>query len=189
MTKDWCNEKDPTNKKVLDFIRKYQKDTQKIAEQLKIQATWLLGLSAIESAFGTSKIARNANNFFGQTAGASGNVGYYLTDKNVKVAKFKDYKSSVQSFATDFGKLVQEKKTQEDFINSLVPKFNTADPKTNGNPNFKEDTRLGIKAIRNRIACKQLKIVAKKCGAACKNFEEYGYCDRLATSEHCWQHS
>jgi len=28
----------------------------------------------------------------------------------------------------------------------------------------------------------------KKCGAKCKYFEEYGYCDRLAYNPPCWQH-
>jgi uncharacterized FlgJ-related protein len=151
MAKDWCNEKDPTNKKVLDFLRKYQIDAQQVALKLDIPVTWLLGLSATECAFGTSNIARNANNFFGQTAGASGSIGYFTTSKGVKVAKFKDFKSSVQSFATDFGKLVRSKRTIQDFINSLVPRFNTTDPKTNGNPNFKNDTLVRIDAGPHRV--------------------------------------
>ncbi len=28
----------------------------------------------------------------------------------------------------------------------------------------------------------------KKCGAKCKYFEEYGYCDRLVYNPPCWQH-
>ena len=30
---DWCNEKDATNKRVLDFIRKHLDDTKEIAKE------------------------------------------------------------------------------------------------------------------------------------------------------------
>ena len=189
MAKNWCNEKDPTNKKVLAFIKKHHEDIKEVAADLKIPATWILGLSATETGYGTSSIAINANNYFGQTAGATGSIGYYVTSKNVKVAKFKDFQSSAKSFAKDFGRLIRGKKTQEDFVNSLVPKFNTTDPKTNGNPNFKNDTLAGIRSIRNRITCTQLKKSGHRCGAKCKDFETYGFCDRLTTNTYCWQHS
>ena len=189
MAKDWCNEKDPTNKKVLDFIRAHQADAEKIAKKLEVSVEWILGLSGTESGYGTSNIARKAKNFFGLTAGASGNIGYFTTDQNVKVAKFKDFISSGLSFVTHFGKLVQGKKTPGDFVNALVPKFNTADPKTNGNPQFRKDTLLGIKAIANRIMCENIQSSAHKCGARCKNFKDYGFCDRRTKGRRCWQHS
>jgi uncharacterized FlgJ-related protein len=188
MAKDWCDEKDPTNKKVINFILKYQNDAQEIASLLGIPKEWLMGLSATESAYGTSNIARKAKNFFGQTAGASGNIGFYLTSQGAKVAKFKNFKASAQSFAKDFGSLIKNKRTQKEFIDALVPKFNTADQRTNGNPKFKEDTLAGINSIIKRSACKQL-VQSHKCGVKCQNFEKYGSCDRLTKSKNCWQHS
>lgn len=32
------------------------------------------------------------------------------------------------------------------------------------------------------------KRTTKRCGAECKDFEEYGYCDRLVYDPPCWQH-
>ena len=189
MARDWCNEKDPTNKHVLDFIRAHLDELQSFADELRIPVEWLLGLSGTECDYGSSNIARQAKNFFGLTKGASGNIGYFATSKGVKVAKFKNFKASAQSFVTDFGRLVFGKKTSQDFVNALVPKFNSADSRTNGNPTFREDTLEGIKAISHRMSCIQMQPSAHKCGARCKDFDEYGYCDRLTKSKRCWQHT
>lgn len=185
----WCDEKDPTNNLVLTFIQDYLSDAQEVAKGLGIEVEWLLGLAAAESGYGMSNIARNAKNFFGQNQNASGRIGRYQTNKGVFVAKFKDFKSSARSFASDFGNLVRGKKTAKDFVNSLVPKFNTTDPKTNGNPKFREDTLGGVKGVIRRMSCPQLQKHAHKCGAACGGFEKYGYCDRLTKNARCWQHS
>ena len=58
----WCNEKDPTNKRVLSFIRDYLSDAQEVAKELGIEVEWLLGLAAAESGYGTSNIARSSRN-------------------------------------------------------------------------------------------------------------------------------
>ena len=55
-----------------------------IANQLTASAAEILGLSAVESAFGTSNIAANHNNYFGLTSGPAfgGSVGTYATTQN-----------------------------------------------------------------------------------------------------------
>lgn len=191
MARDWCDERDPTNKAVLAFIRRYLSDTETVAKGLNVRAEWILGLAATESDYGTSSIAKNANNFFGQAAGASGSIGVYVTKKGARVSKFADYKSSARSFARDFGNLVRNKKTVEEFVKSLVPKFNTTDPKTNGNPKFVEDTMGGVGAVLKRMPCLKPSpsATAHKCGAKCKDFPKYGRCDRMTRKVRCWQHS
>lgn len=188
MTTDRCDERDSTNKKVLNFIRKHRRDAQEIAEELNIPVEWILGLSGQECGYGTSEFARNAHNFFGLHPNAPGNVGNYPSNRNPKVSRFTSFRASAQSFATRFGELVRGKKTSKEFVDALVPEFNTTIPPL-GNPKFREETQGGIKAITDRIGCLDPKPPAHKCEAICKDFEQYGYCDRLTTSTRCWQHS
>lgn len=184
---DYCNEKDPTNKKILVFLRKYSSTTEKTAKDLGVKIESILGLAATESGYGTSKIAKEANNFFGLHAGAPKSSGSYTTSQGIKVAKFPDYATSLESFKIKFGNLVKGKAKPEDFVSGLIPKFNPANTKQGGNPNFKKDTLAGIKAIVRRMSCD--KPSAHKCGAPCQDFAQYGNCDRMTTSTRCWQHS
>lgn len=187
-SKDWCNKKDPTNKKVLDFVEKYRNYAQAISNTLDVPLEFILGLAGAESNYGTSNIAQSAKNFFGQGPGASGGIGIYITTKKARVAKFLDFQASAESFAKDFGSLVRGIKDKDLFVQALIPKFNTADKGTNGNPFFKKITIQSIDAISNRINCDTQQSV-QKCGAICKDFKKYGHCDRPSRSGFCWQHS
>jgi len=152
MGRDFCNEKDPTNKRILNFIKKHLTEAQEIANGLGVSAEWILGLSGTESSYGTSKFAREANNYFGIHPNAPGSIGNYPSGKKAKVSKFTSFKSSAKSFVTLFGNLVRNTKTEKDFVNALVPKFNPA-VSPDGNPNFKQDTLDGITAISRRMSC------------------------------------
>jgi RHS repeat-associated protein len=151
-----CNREDPTNAKVLDFIQAHRADAQAIASQLNVPVQNILGLSAQESAYGLSAIAQGANNYFGLHAGAPGSTGTYTTSGGATVSAFPSatgYSSSGQAFATMYGSLVQDRANAAAFANSLVPKFNTANAKTGGNPDFLKAVTGAIAAIASRLNC------------------------------------
>ncbi|MGH7813905.1 MAG: RHS repeat-associated core domain-containing protein [Candidatus Binataceae bacterium] len=108
------------------FISANLSAARKVAAQLKVPVSNILGLAALESKWGKSSIAINAGNFFGLHAGAPGSIGTYTTAGGAKVAEFSGFAGSAQSFATDFGPLVSGISDPAAFAQALVPKFNSA---------------------------------------------------------------
>ena len=104
---------------------------------------------------GTSSVALNANNFFGIHAGAPRSIGTYVTSGGAKVSMYPvspGFLSSGLSFAANFGNLVNGVGSPTAFAQALVPKFNTANAATGGNPNF---VNLVSGTIRGVSGCAQ----------------------------------
>jgi hypothetical protein len=139
--------------KKTSFIKANSIPAAKVASQLKVPTANILGLAAEETGWGTSSIALNAHNFFGIHAGAPGNIGTYTTNGGATVSMFPastGFLSSAQSFAVNFGSLVNGISNPTAFAQALVPKFNTANAANGGNPNF---VRLVSGTIRGVSAC------------------------------------
>lgn len=199
--KDPCDSRDPSNKKILDFIREHWDKAQKIAKELGIPPEYLLGLSAHESGWGTSPLSSKPNedgtithNYFSLRHPASGEIGWAWSkgDKQgrgkKKMAVFKDWNASADSFAKDYGDDVRGATTYAEFTSALAKLggFNPVDPAKGGDPDFEKKVRDAIDSVKRRLHCDKH---AHRCGAECDDFERYGYCDRRTTSEYCWQHS
>lgn len=66
-----CNKVNtPAREKNLDFITNQWLDGLALSAQADVPTTWILSWAALESAWGTSAIARNTNNYFGLTKGS-----------------------------------------------------------------------------------------------------------------------
>jgi len=72
----WCDEDNPINKKVIDFIRSNGAVAEKLSEETGLGAEFILTWAAYESAYGTGKAATQNNNFFGLTAPGGGTGGW-----------------------------------------------------------------------------------------------------------------
>jgi RHS repeat-associated protein len=139
--------------KKISFIKANSTAAAQVASQLNVPTANILGLAAEETGWGTSSIALNANNFFGIHAGAPGNIGTYTTAGGATVSMFPastGFLSSAQSFATNFGSLVNGISNPTAFAQALVPKFNPANAAKGGNPNF---VSLVSSTIRGVSAC------------------------------------
>jgi RHS repeat-associated protein len=151
-----CNEKDPTNKRVLDFMRANIAQAQILAQQLNVPVANILGLASEESTQGTSNVALNAHNFFGIHAGAAGSIGTYTTSGGANVSVFPaatGFLTSGQSFVNQWGPQVSGQANAGAFANALVPSFNTANAKTGGNPDFVSLVTGAINGIKRRLIC------------------------------------
>lgn len=133
---------------VQSFMNAHQADAAQVAAQLGVPVQDILGLAGQESAWGTSSIAVNDNNFFGQHGGAPGESGTTKTSKGVSVAVFSSFAASAQSFATAFGSLVQGKADPAAFAQALIPKFNSGKA-PGGNPNFANVVKGAIQSVIN----------------------------------------
>jgi RHS repeat-associated protein len=143
----------PSSTKKTAFINANLSAASQVAFQLNVPAANILGLAAEETGYGTSSIALNAHNFFGIHAGAPGNIGTYTTAGGATVSMFPagtGFLSSAQSFAANFGSLVNGISNPTAFARALVPKFNSANAATGGNPNF---VRLVGGTIKGVSAC------------------------------------
>lgn len=90
------------------YITKYFPLAKTAANRYDINPVIILAQGALESGWGTSSLAVNANNFFGVTAG--GKQNQYWGGKTVKTSKgliFRKYDSPEQSFY-DFARLIRE---------------------------------------------------------------------------------
>ncbi len=67
---------DPTQAKKERFVDAHLADAQKAANQLSVPVENILGVSALESGWDTSRIAAEANNYFGLHFGAPFSVGF-----------------------------------------------------------------------------------------------------------------
>jgi hypothetical protein len=150
---DPANNAPPCSATKSAFINANSGAAGQIASQLNVPTANILGLAAEETGWGTSSIALSAHNFFGIHAGAPGSIGTYTTTGGARVSMFPastGFLSSGQSFATNFGSLVNGVSNPTAFAQALVPKFNTANAATGGNPNF---VRLVSGTIKGVSAC------------------------------------
>lgn len=172
------------NHKIVDFIQMYRADAQALADRLGIPIENILGLVANESGYGKSGLATNANNFFGLTKGFPGSIGSYRANHRLwsKFPPDAGFNASATAFETVFGDTVRGKSDKTAFLKALVSKgFDTEDSA------FVSGTRAVIDSVARRLDCKEAALHA--CGARCKDFEKYGFCDRVTRAKFCYQHS
>jgi hypothetical protein len=60
-----CDDKEPTNAKIIGFIRAHRSDAETIATQAGVPGDWILAVAAEETEYGTSGIVTRTNNYFG----------------------------------------------------------------------------------------------------------------------------
>jgi len=123
-----------------------------VAQQLGVPTQNVLGLSGIESQWGTSNAARSANNFFGLHGGSNAPFanGSWYTSGGIQMSSFPSYLASAQSFAAQYGPGVSGISNPTAFAQALVQAgFNPATAPL-GNPNFVADTAntINMTAIR-----------------------------------------
>jgi Mannosyl-glycoprotein endo-beta-N-acetylglucosaminidase len=126
-------------KQAVSFIHTNQAAAATIAQRLNVPTQNILGLSGIESAWGQSNAALQANNFFGLHGGANAPfaTGVWYTSGGVAMSSFPSYLASGQSFAAQFGSFVKGVSNRTAFAEALVKAgFNPATAAGGGNPNF-----------------------------------------------------
>jgi hypothetical protein len=102
------------------FVDAHLADAQKAADQLGIPVENILGLSALESKWETTRFAAQGNNYFGIHYPAPYATGYMQAKKGpVKVAIFASYADSLKSFVALSGSLIQDKSDPEAFAGAL----------------------------------------------------------------------
>lgn len=90
---------DSTRAKKERFVDRHLAATQRAADELDVPVENILGAAAVESTWGTSRFAVEANNFFGLHYPAAYAEGYVRSLKGgSKLAKFASYDDSVRSF-------------------------------------------------------------------------------------------
>jgi RHS repeat-associated protein len=139
----------------VSFIKSHQADAATVAQQLGVPTQNVLGLSGIESTWGTSNAAQSANNFFGLHGGANAPFasGTWYTSQGVAMSSFPSYLASAQSFAAQYGSFLRGVTNATSFAQALVQAgFNPAKAPL-GNPNFVRDTAATINATKGRMQC------------------------------------
>ncbi len=118
---DPCDRSDPGNAQKLDWIAAHRSDAEKVAKELGVTTADILGLSALESTWGTNRFAKEGNNFFSLHYPASLATGFITAkgDPTVKVATFAGYGDSAESFRLDYGSLVKNISDPAKFAASL----------------------------------------------------------------------
>jgi hypothetical protein len=102
------------------FVDAHLADAQKGADQLGMPVENILGLSALESGWGSSPFAAQGNNYFGIHYPAPYANGYMRAKKSpTKVATFASYADSLKSFIAISGSIVQGKSDPEAFAAAL----------------------------------------------------------------------
>jgi len=87
------------NRQAVNFVKTHEADATTLASEIKVPANYVLAVAGDESAYGTSRIAIGANNYFGLHAGAPGSTGPW--SGNPIVAAFPEsggFMASGQSF-------------------------------------------------------------------------------------------
>ncbi len=106
-----CDRKDPGNAQKLDWIKEHQGDAAKIAAQLGTTTANILGLSALESAWGKGPFVVNGgNNFFSQHYSKKKPAPFStgpISGHNVPMAQYPNYAAAGASFAQIWGGKVQ----------------------------------------------------------------------------------
>ncbi len=91
-----------------------------LPSQLGIPVENILGLSALESKWGTTRFAAQGNNYFGIHYPAPYATGYMQAKRGpAKVATFASYADSLKSFVAISGSLIQGKSDPEAFAAAL----------------------------------------------------------------------
>jgi flagellum-specific peptidoglycan hydrolase FlgJ len=136
------------------FIKAHMHDAAAVATQLEVSTENILGLSGIESAWGLNRFAKEGNNFFSLHGGASAPfaTGSMQALKGAWMSTFPSYLASAQSFAKQYGNLVQGKSDPEEFAKGLMPRFNSGKAPL-GNPDFIKDTVNTIQMTKKRMGC------------------------------------
>ncbi len=102
------------------FVDAHLADAQKAADRLGIPVENILGLSALELSWGTSRFAAQGNNYFGIHYPAPYASGYLQAKKGpAKVATFASYADSLKSFVALSGSLIEGKSDPEAFATAL----------------------------------------------------------------------
>ena len=116
-----CNRKNPGNAKKLDWIAAHKDDAAKVAKELGVTTADILGLSALESAWGDGPFAADGlNNFFSQHAPAPLQNGTTPNQSGtVMMAKFASYADSAESFARQYGYIVKNTPSPAAFATKL----------------------------------------------------------------------
>jgi RHS repeat-associated protein len=140
----------------VDFLKAHQADAATVAKSLGVPTQNVLGLSGIESQWGASNAATQANNFFGLHGGqsapfASGDAWY--TSAGVQMSRFPSYLASAQSFAAQYGSAVQGVTDPTSFAQALVKAGFNPGKAPLGNPNFVRDTASTINSTPGRLQC------------------------------------
>jgi flagellum-specific peptidoglycan hydrolase FlgJ len=113
---------------VLQFIDRHLESVQKVAAAYDIPAPVILGVSGLESGWGTSELSREANNFFGIKAFGWTGESYairtweFQADSAVAVtAEFRRYATAEESFE-DFARLLRNSKRYQWFLDTPCDK-------------------------------------------------------------------
>jgi hypothetical protein len=152
---DFCNPSNATNKKVMDFIRAHRADAQKLADQAGVPVENILGLSGLESGWGNDLAPTKAFNFFSLNAGKHDPTALH-TARGGALQVFPSatgFMSSGQAFLGTFGHLIHGVSDSSDFVNALIPKFNTGKSATGGDDLFYKKVTTAIAMVKNRINC------------------------------------
>jgi hypothetical protein len=146
-----CDPRRPSNERILTFIARYRKDAAAVAEGLRVTTEAILGLSGYESGWGLERFAQEGNNFFGLHWPVSFATGYLVAGGNpqVKMATFRNYRESAESFAKHYGEIVLGLTDPEDFAKALKAsgKFGV------GNKTYAQDLAGAIRAVVKRMDC------------------------------------
>jgi hypothetical protein len=143
-------------KQALSFIHTNQAAAATVAQQLNVPTQNVLGLSGIESSWGQSNAALQANNFFGLHGGTNAPfaTGVWYTSGGVAMSSFPSYLASAQSFAAQNGSFVKGVANPTAFAQGLVKAgFNPATAAGGGNPDFVSSTASTINATAGRMQC------------------------------------
>ncbi len=74
--------------RAVTFIQEHLDDATQLAAQLQVPVEFVLAVSADESQFGTSPIAKRAHNYFGVHAGGINSTGTFKTDGGAFVSSY-----------------------------------------------------------------------------------------------------
>lgn len=93
----YCN-----NTRVVNFIQSHYDDALNIAAGLGVPVEFVLAVSEDESAYGSSPIARQAQNYFGIWAGGANSTGTYTTSRGTNVSSYVGTYDPYLASGTDF---------------------------------------------------------------------------------------
>ncbi|MTJ82377.1 MAG: hypothetical protein F8N37_15400 [Telmatospirillum sp.] len=155
-----------SNESAVSFVKKYQYESQKVADFIRVPVEFILGLAASETGYGRGPFVPY-NNFFSIHAKSADpdDLPKYsagtviakgtLNDKHpVYVAVFPSFYSSGMAFADKYGKFVSGAATAMDFATRLrLHHFNPGNVQQGGSPTFVKDLCDVIAAVKVRIKC------------------------------------
>jgi hypothetical protein len=135
------------------FVDAHLADAQTVADQLGVPVENILGLSAMESGWGSSRFATEGNNFFGIHYPAPYATGYIPAGRgSARVATFASFADGLRSFAAISGALIQGVTDPSDFAAALRDsgKFGV------GDPTYVPDLASTIRGLRSIVARRRI---------------------------------